>query len=329
MNHAPGHSPGPPELPRSDQGMKCSRCRRPARHRLPSHNARFCDHCLGVFFRRQVEKAIKQFDMLEFGQRVLVAVSGGKDSLALWQVLRELGYPAEGVHISLELGDGVFGQASLASCQEMARRLDAPLHLFNMAQMAGHGVQEIAWANKRYFCSVCGTLKRYYLNKICLELGCEVIATGHHLDDEAARLLGNLVRRHRQYLESQWPALPGVPGAFAKKIKPLCRLRGAEIKSYAKARGLPVAQGACPRSKGATLPYYTEAVRLLEERMPGTSLNFYLGYLEDKAGPPAAPDGYRRCPSCGMPTFAETCTVCRFLARTAEREEKKARAAQE
>ena len=310
-------------------GMKCSRCRKPARHRLPSHNARFCDHCLDLFFGRQVTKAIEEFDMLSFGQPVLVAVSGGKDSLALWQALVDLGYPAQGVHIALELGDGVFGEASLASCQEMARRLDAPLHVYNLASMAGFSVQQIAWANKRSFCSVCGTLKRYYLNRACLELGAEVVATGHHLDDEAARLLGNLVRRHEQYLESQWPTLPGVEGAFVKKIKPLCRLHGSVIKSFAKAHDLPVARGECPRAKGATLPYYTEAVRLLEERMPGTSLNFYMGYLAQKDGPPPAPEDYKLCPGCGMPTFAETCTVCRFLERTKVREEKKARASKE
>jgi len=309
--------------------MKCSRCRGPARHRLPSHNARFCDHCLGVFFRRQVEKAIKQFGMLDFGQRVLVAVSGGKDSLALWQVLSEMGYPAEGLHLSLDLGDGEFSEVSLASCQEMAGRLDAPLHVFHMAELAGFSVQQIAWANKRSFCSVCGTLKRYHLNKLALDLGCEVIATGHHLDDEAGRLLGNLVRRHEHYLESQWPVLPGVAGAFAKKVKPLCRLHGAEIASYAKAHGLPVARGQCPRAKGATLPYYTEAVRMLEERMPGTGLNFYMGYLEQKDGPPAEPTDFHKCPVCGMATYAETCTVCRFLERTKQREEKKARAAEE
>jgi tRNA(Ile)-lysidine synthase TilS/MesJ len=304
-------------------GMKCSRCRKPAQHRLPSHNARFCDHCLGIFVRRQAEKAIKQFDMLEPGQKVLVAISGGKDSLALWQILLELGYQAEGLHLALELGDGSFGEASLAASRDMAQRLGAPLHLMNMAELAGFGVQEIAWANKRSFCSVCGTLKRYQLNKVCLDLGFEVLATGHHLDDEAARLLGNLVRRHQQYLESQWPVLQGAPGAFAKKIKPLCRLRGAEIKSFAKSQGISVAKGACPRSKGATLPHYTDAVRLMEERMPGTTMNFYMGYLEDKGGPPPQPDPAQRCTVCGMPSYADVCTVCRFLANTAERESTK------
>ena len=252
-----------------------------------------------------------------------MAVSGGKDSLALWQILLELGYRAEGMHLALELGDGKFGEASLAASQDMAQRLGAKLHLFNMAELAGFGVQEIAWANKRSFCSVCGTLKRYHLNKVCLDLGFEVLATGHHLDDEAARLLGNLVRRHQQYLDSQWPTLEGAPGAFAKKIKPLCRLRGAEMKSFAKSQGISVAKGTCPRSKGATLPHYTDAVRLMEERMPGTVMNFYMGYLEDKGGPPPKPDPTQRCSVCGMPSYAEVCTICRFLANTRERESSK------
>ena len=81
-----------------------------------------------------------------------------------------------------------------------------------------------------------------------------------------------------------------------------------------------MAKGTCPRSKGATLPYYTEAVRLLEERMPGTSLNFYMGYLEDKGAPPAKPDLEHRCSVCGMPSFAEQCTICRFLENTRKRE---------
>ncbi|MEW5914717.1 MAG: ATP-binding protein [Thermodesulfobacteriota bacterium] len=308
----------------TDPGMKCSRCQAPARHRFPAHNARFCDPCLERFVERQVERAIKQFSMLEPGQRVLVAVSGGKDSLAAWRILRRLGYAAEGVHVSLELGAGEFSAASLASCQEMARRLEAPLHLFRMAELTGLTVEEVAWANKRSFCSVCGTLKRYYLNKLALDLGYPVLATGHHLDDEAGRLLGNLIHRHQEFLDSQWPVLEGAPGGFAKKIKPLCRLAGREIKAYAKVHDLPIAGGHCPRAKGATLPYYQEAVQLLEERMPGTTRALYLGFLEDKAGPPPPPSLQAACSVCGAPTWAEVCTTCRFLQRAREKKEQRA-----
>ncbi|MCB2188208.1 MAG: adenine nucleotide alpha hydrolase family protein [Deltaproteobacteria bacterium] len=302
----------------TDPGMKCTRCRGPARHRFPCHHVHFCDDCLDVFFQRQTAKALKEFAMLTPGQPVLVAISGGKDSLALWKVLLDLGHPAEGLHLELGLGD--FGQASLEASQEMARRLDRPLHVFHLPTLAGHEIAEVVRANRRQFCSVCGTLKRYYLNRLTLALGFEVLATGHQLDDEAGRLLGNMLHRHQNYLDAQWPVLAASGAGFAKKIKPLCRLSGPEIMAYALTHELPVAQGKCPKSKGATLPYYQEAMRYLEEKMPGTMSDFYLCFLRAKDGPPAAPLPEQRCPSCGQPTLSDDlCTTCRLLATTAQK----------
>ncbi|MFZ5585915.1 MAG: ATP-binding protein [Thermodesulfobacteriota bacterium] len=309
----------------TDPGMKCSRCKSPARFRFPQHNARFCGPCLDVFFTRQVEKAIKKFAMLAPGQPVLVAVSGGKDSLALWRVLCELGYPAEGVHLLLELGpfSGVSQQAS----QAMADRLGRPLHTRRLADLAGCTVQEAVWANKREFCSVCGALKRYYLNRIAAELGFAAIATGHHLDDETGRMLGNLIHGRAEHLKRTWPVLEGSEDGFVKKIKPLCRLDGDEIRAYASLHDLPVAQGACTGARGATLPFYQEAMALLEQRMPGTKRDLYLGFLRRQGAPPPAPAPGAACRVCGQPTYVETCTVCRLLERTRQWRAQRARTA--
>ncbi|MFH1059740.1 MAG: ATP-binding protein [Pseudomonadota bacterium] len=301
--------------------MKCSRCKAPARFRFPQHNARFCDPCLDIFFTRQVEKAIKKFHMLEPGQPVLVAVSGGKDSLALWRVLCELGYRAEGVHLLLELGP--FSGASLASSQAMADLLGRPLHTRRLAELAGCTVQEAVWANKREFCSVCGTFKRYYLNRTAAELGFAVIASGHHLDDETGRLLGNLIHGRSEHIARTWPVLEGA-GGFVKKIKPLCRLGGDEIRAYATSHDLPVAQGSCPGARGATLPFYQEAMALMDQKMPGTKRDFYLGFLRRQGAPPLPPAPGAACRVCGQPTHVEVCTVCRLLERTSQWREKKA-----
>ena len=62
-----------------------------------------------------------------------------------------------------------------------------------------------------------------------MEQGYTVLATGHNLDDEAARLLGNVLHWQTEYLQKQGPSLPGSLEGFAKKVKPLYRL--AERKS--------------------------------------------------------------------------------------------------
>ncbi len=303
--------------------MKCTRCRGPANHRFPQHNVRFCDECLEVFIKRQVEKAIKKFNMLKPGQRVVTAISGGKDSLALWKILTDLGYEVVALHMTLDLGP--FSERSLEACQAMAERLGQELIVRSMPQLTGYPLLDIVRANRRGFCSVCGSLKRYFLNRLCQELGADTLASGHHLDDEAGRLLGNMIRGHQGYLDRQWPVLEGMDGdgdetggGLVRKVKPMCRLSGSEIKSYAKSQDLPAAYGKCPRSKGATLPYYQEAVSLLEEHMPGTTRDLYFGFLRRKDGPPPAPKPGGKCTRCGAPTILETCAACRLLVRAGE-----------
>jgi tRNA(Ile)-lysidine synthase TilS/MesJ len=306
----------------TNPGMKCSRCRRPASHRFPQHNLRLCDPCLEVFVERQVERAIKKWRMLAPGQEVAAAISGGKDSLALWQILTRLGYRVKAVHISL--GFPEFSQDSLAACRAMARLLDAPLEVRGLEDWAGLGVEQVARANRREHCAVCGGLKRHLLNRLCWELGADTLATGHHLDDEAGRLLGNLMRRHSAYLERQWPVLEGMappPGGrvgLARKVKPLVRLAGDEIRAYARSQGLPAHLAVCPKSKGATLTNYQDALELMEERMPGTKRDLYFGFLRQKAGPPPPPEPGSICPGCGGPTQQETCSACLLLRRARE-----------
>ena len=82
--------------------MKCRRCKAPAVIDVRRHNAAFCRDCFLHHCREQVRRAIDDFDMIGPGERVLVAVSGGKDSLGLWHLLRALDYEAD--HIDTEHG---------------------------------------------------------------------------------------------------------------------------------------------------------------------------------------------------------------------------------
>ncbi len=86
------------------EDMKCTRCKATAIIDLPSHNAAFCEECFIRFFEKQVQKGIEQHNLLEKGEKVLVALSGGKDSLALALVLSRLGYDVTGLHIDLSIG---------------------------------------------------------------------------------------------------------------------------------------------------------------------------------------------------------------------------------
>ncbi len=99
--------------------MKCKRCAGKATVQLRSHNAAFCKPCFLFFFQRNVERSIARERMFTHDERMLVAVSGGKDSLALWDTLIELGYRTEGLYLGLGIG------AYSAASQEKVERFAA------------------------------------------------------------------------------------------------------------------------------------------------------------------------------------------------------------
>ena len=131
---------------------KCRVCRGPAIIDLPRHNANFCAEHLLQLCRRQVEKAISDFEMLRPGERVLVAVSGGKDSLALWDLLAELGYEADGLYIGLGIGD--YSDVSGRYAREFAEARGLRLHEVDLRETHGYDVPTAAKATRRSLRSI-------------------------------------------------------------------------------------------------------------------------------------------------------------------------------
>ena len=149
--------------------MKCRVCRGQAIIDLRRHNANFCGEHLLRFCRDQVAKAIKDHSMIAKGDRVLVAVSGGKDSLAVWDLLRQLDYDADGLYIGLGIDD--YSDTS----GEYARRYaeDRGLNLIEIDLRNGYGydIPNGSRAAKRAPCSACGLSKRHLFDKAALDGG--------------------------------------------------------------------------------------------------------------------------------------------------------------
>ncbi|HVM66462.1 MAG TPA: tRNA(Ile)-lysidine synthetase, partial [Acidimicrobiales bacterium] len=177
---------------------------------LRRHNTAFCAPCFLHYAQQQVRKAIDEFSMLERGERVLVAVSGGKDSLGLWDLLLELGYNAEGLYVGL--GIGGYSASSAEHARAFAARRGARLVEVDLPTDYGYDIPTGAVAARRAPCSACGLSKRHLFNAAALEGGYDVVATGHNLDDEAAVLFGNVLRWNTDYLGRQLPVLPAEAG---------------------------------------------------------------------------------------------------------------------
>jgi tRNA-5-methyluridine54 2-sulfurtransferase len=293
------------------ENAKCTRCKERATIQMASHNANFCPSCFLAYFETAVVRAMKKFPVSP-STPLLVAISGGKDSLALWNVLHELGYPTRGLHIHLGIGD--FSEASVQAVSRFAQERSLSWAAYSVEEIFGHSVPEIQKRIRRKICSVCGMIKRKLLNRLTLREGFQTLAVGHNLDDEAGRLLGNIVRNRYRYLDKQTPFLPATHPRLPAKIKPLYRVEAREIRLYCSIKGIQPLEQKCPLSRGATSHSFKEALDFLELRMPGTKRDFLFTFLGRQKPAPTPPMFYE-CTQCGDPSFGEICSVCNLMSQ--------------
>jgi len=292
--------------------VKCRKCGGRAVLELRRHNTAFCAGDFLDFFRHQTLETIRRWKMLSRDEPVLVAVSGGKDSLALWDVLLEAGYTTAGLYIDLGIFD--YSRESKARCQAFAAGRDARLIVVSVAEEVGAGIPQVKDVTRRPTCSACGLSKRYIMNRAALDHGFGVVATGHNLDDEAATLLGSTLRWDESSLARQTPVLEATHPKLVRRVKPLFRTSERETAAYAFLRGIDYIVEECPFARGATSITHKEVLNRLEDASPGSKASFLTTSLE-RARPrfqAAEPVDLRECVRCGQTTTGEVCAFCKL-----------------
>jgi len=302
--------------------MRCRKCGAPAAINMREHKLSLCGTHYLDWFVEKTERTIKKFAMFKHSDHILVAVSGGKDSLALWDVLLKLGFYADGLYIDLGIDKNFpYSAESKAKAETFAAQYpNARLLVVDLAERYGASMAQIAQRKRKgaRICALCGLIKRHEMNRVALESGYDVLATGHNLDDEVAVLFGNVMQWKTGYLARQGPVLPADGEGLARKVKPLCRFYERETAAYTLLRGIDYIYAECPFAVGATSLAYKETLAHLEHGAPGTKVQFYLKFLAAKAsgafaGAEPAPTTLQRCQQCGQPTTATTyCSFCRL-----------------
>jgi uncharacterized protein (TIGR00269 family) len=309
--------------------MHCRKCGEKASINMRQHKLALCtDHFLD-WVPDQVERIIHKYNMFSHQDTLLVAVSGGKDSLSLWYILHRLGYSADGLHIGLGIDGGLnYSVNSLAYTSSFAQERNLFLRVVDIQAEYGETISELAMRTHRGHykpCSVCGLVKRHVMNRIARQNNYSVLLTGHNLDDEAAILLGNTLNWSGLYLLHQSPVLAADKPGLVRKVKPLCRIYEREMAAYALLRGIHYIQEECPFASDSTSIYHKEVLNRLETDRPGAKLNFYLSFLRAKSNglfSPVADEHFEllhTCPDCGQPTSAPgLCVFCRMFVSARE-----------
>jgi len=263
---------------------------------------------------KQVKNTIKKYKICDKKEKILVALSGGKDSTLTAYLLNKLGYDISGLHINLGLGK--YSEDCENSIREFCEEYGIKFSVYNIRQEMGSrmcyiraGVQA---REKVKNCLVCGVIKKSIMNKEARRLKVDKIATGHNLDDEAQTFLMNIFKGSPKLSANSGPITRNNPNKkFVPRIKPLFFVLENDIRKYVKKKKLKIIPQPCP----CGIDSYRIQIRTFLNTVPEKQKEKILESFEklyDKIKK-TKDERVTYCESCGEPSRNKLCKKCNLL----------------
>lgn len=273
------------------------------------------------FVESRVEKAVRRYNMVKRGDKVVVAVSGGKDSVALLYIADSLAKRMEFDYIVLhiDLGIGEYSEKSRVTVEKHCRSLGADCIIIDLRRDLGFTLPDlISRLKTRRACSLCGAVKRYIMNATALGIKASSVATAHHADDMLVYLFKNFITQDYEALGKLSPVNRSIDDIVATKIKPMYEVYEKDIASYVVARGLEFTDAKCPfenmRGLELSIRRFLEEI---EDKMPGMKIAILRRFAETSSQLRLweRRADISRCESCGLISRGAECTFCKVTRR--------------
>jgi len=262
---------------------------------------------------KQTLKKIK----LNKKDKILVALSGGKDSTVTAYLLKKFGYKIEGFHINLGMGD--YSKNCLNAVKKLCKEQEIKLHIYEIREQMGNSMCYIRAAIQTSHgkglknCAICGVIKKWIMNREARKLGFKKIATGHNMDDEVQTFLMNIFKGSPQLSANSGAITKNVQNEkFITRIKPLFYIDEEEIREYSKKNKLPVIYDHCP----CALDSYRIQMRqfsktLTKKQKQNIMKNF--DKLSEKIQKLKTTEKINYCEICGEPSRNKICKMCQLM----------------
>ncbi len=293
-------------------GRKCTVCgaRTPVYFRKYSGEM-LCARCFKKNIVERVRRTISRYDLLRPDDRILVAASGGKDSLALLKILYEieLDFPkSELLAVTVDEGIGGYREKCAETVKRFASSLGIPFFRASFKEIYGFTLSEVIEARIHEKlgvnpCAICGILRRKALSTTARRLGASVIATAHTLDDVVNTYLLNLLKGERNIKPV---GLRRESGNAIPRVAPLRLIPEREMALYAYLEDLPFQTETCPYTHSSMRDRVRNFMAWYAAHQP-EALYAFLSNFERMLSPPKAEN---RCEICGEPTSRKICRAC-------------------
>lgn len=269
----------------------------------------------------KARKAISKWKMLQRTDRIVVAVSGGKDSAVLLSVLVEIQsrFPESDI-ITVTLNEGkAEDRERIQIVTKLTQQLGVDHVVSSYRELFSVTLDEVV-ARARDTnsplspCSFCGVLRRQGLNILARKINADKLALGHNLDDEVQSMLMNLIRGDLQRLSRSSPVQEAILPQLVPRIKPLYYIPEEDIALYAQCLGLPSQTNPCSYHDQSLRSEIRSWLNSFEERHPGTKYNLYATISRIITALQNQPqEDIGVCSTCGEPTSIDICAPCSLL----------------
>lgn len=287
--------------------VKCDKCSESA---VIATDKTYCKNHFNDYFEKKVTDTIEKYKLIQPGDKIIVASSGGKDSTTVLHLLQKYYGNVE----ALAIDEGIPGYRSitLQGLEKFTTENKIPLHIHSYKEEFGFSLTEaLKLRTDLSACYVCGVLRRYLLNTKAR--GFTKIATGHNLDDEAQSIMMNLVKAQTQLLSRLGPVSGNVQDdKFVPRIKPLYFVTEKEVAVYSFINNLAPRYTQCPNAKRSFRAKIRDVLNTYEATHRGAKKNLINNFIEKLPNLKSTHenDVMSHCLNCGEPSAKEICKAC-------------------
>jgi len=290
----------------------------------PYSGEKLCGKCFCKSIESRVRGTISKYEMLEPRDKIVVAVSGGKDSVTLLHILTKIEkvFP-EATLSAVTVDEGIKGyrDEALKVAAKNCRKLGVEHLVTSFKEMYGYQLDEIVktiWEREEKGltpCSYCGVLRRRALNTVAREADVNKLATAHSLDDETQTMILNIIHGDAIRIARAKPVLTEIHPKLIQRVKPLCEVPEKEIAFYAYLRKIEFQGIPCPYAQTALRNDVRTMLNRMEEKHAGTKFAIFRSIERIRPALEAMAEEakLKDCRICGEPTVGELCKPCQML----------------
>ncbi len=279
-----------------------------------------CKKCFVTSIESKTSKTISKFSMIKHDDKVAVGVSGGKDSLALLFILKKIFDKKKKYDlVAITIDEGIHGyrDESLDIVRKFCSQIKVENKIFSYKDFFDLTMDQAILtrpSEKISSCSICGTFRRRALDLAAQDVGANVLATAHNLDDHLQSFMINLFSGDIERISWIHPTPIQYENNSLKKIKPFIELYEQEIVFYALQQDIPFQTETCPYSNESIRSEIREFLNKLEQTSSGIKYNLYASSIKVATRLKSTKHlSKSKCIICNHDSSGQICSVCNSL----------------